>query len=307
MVTITTADIRAFVARRQGETERVSKSYERRRKDGTVRRVPERRVETGKPPSNAELNRELAIIRRAFNLALQAGKLLTRPHVPMLAEHNVQTGFFEREQFEEVRRHLPAELQPVATFAYLTGWRTKSEIFSLEWRQVDLQAGKVRLEPGTTKNREGRIFPFGDALPELRDVLEEQWRRTKAVEQANGVIIARVFHRNGKRIRDWRTAWKSACVAAGWPQRIAHDFRRTAVRNLVRAGVPERVAMQLTGHKTRSVFDRYDIVNEADLRTGIEKLAAASGTRPRGARFAASVPSGDGLRIFNQWRWLGGA
>ena len=139
---------------------------------------------------------------------------------------------------------------------------------------MDLQAGTVRLDPGTTKNSEGRLFPFGDALPELRDLLEEQWRRTKALEQAKDIIVRSVFHRQGKTIEDFRKAWRSACEAAGCPHRIVHDFRRTAVRNLVRAGVPERVAMQLTGHKTRSVFDRYDIVNEADLRSGIEKLGA---------------------------------
>ena len=159
------------------------------------------------------------------------------------------------------------------TFAYLTGWRVQSEILPLEWRQVDRHSGTVRLDPGTTKNREGRFFPYGDVLPELREIVKSQWTLTKAVEQDRGMVCPWVFHRSGEQIKSLRTAWRRACAAAGCPHRIPHDFRRTAVRNLVRAGVPDTIAMALTGHKTRAVFDRYDIVDEADLRAGIEKLA----------------------------------
>jgi integrase len=93
--------------------------------------------------------------------------VLRRPHIPLLQEDNTRKGFFERAQFESVRAHLPAPLRGVATFAYCTGWRTTSEILPLQWHQVDLAAGTVRLEPGSTKNREGRLFLFGQ-LVELR-------------------------------------------------------------------------------------------------------------------------------------------
>ena len=161
------------------------------------------------------------------------------------------------------------------TFAYLTGWRVMSEILPINWRQIDRRLGTVRLDPGTTKNEDGRLFPYGDLLPELTDTINGQWHYTKQTEQERGIVCPWVFHRNGRPTRSFYGAWRTACRAAEYPQRILHDFRRTAVRNLVRAGVPENVAMQLTGHKTRSVFDRYDIVNEADLRDAVRKLAAA--------------------------------
>ena len=122
---------------------------------------------------------------------------------------------------------------------------------------------------GTTKNSDGRLFPL---TRDLRTVLEAQRAHTDAVSCQLEAIVPLVFHRHGKPIRDFRGAWSSACKAAGCPGRIPHDFRRTAVRNLVRAGVPERVAMQLTGHKTRSVFERYNIVSESDYRHAADKL-----------------------------------
>lgn len=242
MVAITTTDIRAFVAERQAAK-----------------------------ASNAGINRELAIIKRAFRLAVQAGKLLHVPHVPMLHEDNVRTGFFERDQFEAVREALPAELRGVVTFAYYCGWRIPSEVLSLCWPQVDRDAKTVRLEPGQSKNAEGRTLPYS-LLGELADVIEDQWQAHERLT-AQDRLCPYVFHRDGQPIKSFRGAWLAACEVAECPGKLLHDFRRTAVRNLVRAGVSEKTAMQITGHKTRSVFDRYDIVNEADLRAAIGKLA----------------------------------
>lgn len=245
MAALTASDVRAYIDHRQGER-----------------------------AANATINRELAALKRMFALAVEAGKLLHRPAIRLLDENNIRVGFFERHEFEAVRSHLAAPLQAAVTFAYLTGWRINSEIFPLEWRRVDRQAGTVRLDPGTTKNDDGRLFPFS-GFPELADVIESQWSETKRIEQECGIVCPWVFHRAGRQIRSLYKAWRSACVEVGYPNRIPHDFRRTAVRNLVRAGVPERVAMQLTGHKTRSIFDRYDIVNEADLKEAVRKLAAS--------------------------------
>ena len=131
----------------------------------------------------------------------------------------------------------------------------------------------VRLEPGSTKNDEGRVFPFG-ALPALADLLRCQWDRTMELQMQRGSVVPWVFHRNGQRVRDFRRAWENACTAAGVPGRILHDFRRTAVRNLERAGVSRSVAMKLVGHKTEAIYRRYAIVCEADLSEGVKKLAA---------------------------------
>jgi integrase len=236
--------------------------------------ITKRQAEQAK---NATINRELALLKRACSLGIEAGKVTVKPKIRMLREDNVRTGFFEPAQFEGVRTHLPADLQPVVTFAHLTGWRTQSEVLPLQWRQVDFIAGTVRLDPGTTKNGDGRAFPM---TQELRMLLMAQREYTDAVQRKIGSIIPHVFHRNGRPILFFHKAWRNACAAAGCPGRILHDFRRTAVRNLVRAGIPERVAMQMTGHKTRSVFERYNIVSEGDLTDAVRRLDEAAGIVP---------------------------
>ena len=144
----------------------------------------------------------------------------------------------------------------------------QSEVLTLERRHLDLEAGTLRLDPGMAKNDDGRIVYL---TPELHTLLGEQVQRIRDLERSKKQIVPWLFpHRGprltGERIRDFRTAWATACWAAGVPGAHRHDFRRTAVRNLVNAGVPERVAMSITGHKTRSVFDRYHIVSPGDLQ-----------------------------------------
>jgi integrase len=150
----------------------------------------------------------------------------------------------------------------------------------LERRQLDLDAGTLRLDAGTTKNDEGRVVYL---TPELARLLGEQLERIRAAERKAGRIIPFLFpylsgrRRAGQRRRDFRKTWAKACEKAGCPGMLPHDFRRTAVRNLVNAGVPERVAMNITGHKTRSVFDRYHIVSPADLQAATRRLVDADG------------------------------
>lgn len=210
---------------------------------------------------NATINRELSALKRMLNLgANQTPPLVERvPNIPMLKENNARKGFFEHEDFLALRGALPQHLRGFVTFAYKTGWRL-SEITGLKWSQVDRTRGIVRLEVGETKNEEGRSVVLDD---ELKEVIERQWELRKHGKK----MLAFVFL-NGKgddQIKRFDKSWKTACKNAKIGKRLFHDLRRTAVRNMVRSGIPERVAMQISGHKSRSVFERYNITSEDDL------------------------------------------
>jgi len=220
-----------------------------------------------KNASNATINRELAALKRMLNLGAKStpAKVDKVPFIPMLKENNVRKGFFEHGDFLALRDALPEYLRGFVTFAYKVGWR-KSEITNLKWEQVDLNQGIVRLEVGETKNDEARTAYLDE---ELREVFSCQ----RVLMKHQGIITPYVFPNwNGAgRISDFRSAWVTACKKIGIGTRLFHDFRRTAVRNMVRAGIPERVVMTISGHKTRAVFDRYNIVNDSDLRLAAKK------------------------------------
>jgi integrase len=277
MANVSTDEIRRYTVKRQEAlTVLVHKAHTITHEDGTVKTIPEER----KPASDAEINRELATLKRMFTLAIQARKLLFRPHIPMLKERNVRKGFLEPEQVAGVVKHLQPAIQPVVQFAAITGWRIKSEVLPLEWRNVDFEAGEVRLDAHTTKNDEARVFPM---TIELRRVLQSQHEKREQLKKA-GHIIKWVFWRmvaegrgGDKRpqpIISFNKAWKAACRAAGCPGRIPHDLRRTAIRTFVRRGISEPVAMKLSGHKTASVFRRYNITSASDLRDAARRLDA---------------------------------
>lgn len=222
--------------------------------------------------SAATVRYELVALGRMFKLAVQEGMLSAIPLLPTVRLDNVRKGFFEAKEVVRVLEHLPRDIGAVIAFAYATGWRI-GEIRGLTWAQVDLRTGVVRLEPGTTKNDEGRTFPFREH-PALARVLEEQWAHTEALQREQGRIIPWVFHCGGEPIGLFTKTWRRACRLAGCPGKLVHDLRRTAVRNLERAAVPRSWAMKLTGHKTESIYRRYAIVSEADLAEGVRKLAA---------------------------------
>ncbi len=223
--------------------------------------------------TNGTINRELSMLGKMLRFAKKGRKVLHLPVIYKLKEAPPRQGFFEPEQYQAVRRHLREDLQVAVTIAYSYGWR-RSEILTLTLAQVDLKAGTLRLEPGTTKNEEGRLVYL---TPELRSLLTAQIERVRRLERRLGGISPYLFpHLNrphqGTRIRNFSKAWRNACKRAGVPGMLLHDCRRTAVRNLVNAGVPERVSMTITGHRTRAVFDRYHIVSPSDLQEATRKL-----------------------------------
>jgi integrase len=211
--------------------------------------------------ANASINRELAGLKRMFTLAVQDGRLTTMPYIPRLKEDNARQGFVDHGSFIALRENLLEYLRGPITFLYLSGWRL-GEMKALEWRDVDLAGSVGHLRPEISKNKEGRLLPLS---AELLEIIERA-HNTRRLD------CPFVFHRDGEPLGDFRKAWANACKAAGLGPVFVHDLRRTAVRNMVRAGIPDRVAMTLSGHKTRSVFDRYNIVSESDLADATRRL-----------------------------------
>ena len=215
---------------------------------------------------NSSINRELAIVKRAFRLAAQQDPPLVNrlPRIAMLAENNVRKGFLEHDRYVALRNELPSHLQALFVVGFHTGARI-GELVKLRWNQTEFSAKQIILNPGETKNDEGRTLPiYGEML---------EWLRIK--KETRDIDFPKcqfVFSSAGERITNWRDDWDAACVRAGVPGLLFHDLRRTAVRNMVRAGIPERVAMQISGHKTRSIFDRYNITSERDLRDAAAKM-----------------------------------
>jgi integrase len=221
--------------------------------------------------SNTTINRALQLLGQAMRLAQRKKLLASVPHIEKFSEkENARQGFFEPHEMEAIVAHLPAYLKDVLRFAYHSGWR-KGEILTLEWK--DMQGDIIRLRPEIAKNKEGRIIIV---MGEIANIIAR--RAEERVESC-----PYVFHRDGQRIKHYNRAWRTARQKADLPDKLFHDTRRTAVRNMDRVGVPRQTAKQITGHKTDAVYNRYRIVNEQDIREGMAKVFRAQSSHSLGS------------------------
>jgi integrase len=234
----------------------------------------EQRLAAGR--ARATVNNELAQLRRGFRLAIETGMLAVMPVFKLPNPHNARSGFFEEGDFAAVLLELPPDVRDLVQFLRATGWRL-NEARLLQWAEVDMDAQTIRLEEARSKSGRPRVFPFGLA-PTLKVLLDARW------EMSDGLYV---FHRNGEPlgVGAIRSAWKGATKRAGAVGRLLHDLRRSAARDFRRAGVSEGEIMKLCGWETRSMFDRYNVIDEADL-------ARAVALRFNGKQTANMPPAG---------------
>jgi integrase len=223
----------------------------------------------------ATLHRELSALRPMLRLA--SHRLPRVPVIDMPRVRNARLGFFEEEDLQAILPHLPDHARNLVEFLYLTGWRV-GEALRLRWSDVDWNRRSVWLRD--SKSREPLVFPF-KYHARLEAVLRRQREQVSDWERAHASLCVAVFPWRGRPMRKLRRSWKTACQAAGMPDRLVHDFRRTAVRNLIRAGVQQAIAMKIAGHKTGSIFRRYVIVDEVLLAQATGAVADYLGQAAR--------------------------
>ena len=220
-----------------------------------------------KKAEDATINRELAGLKRMLSLGVSSvpPKVAIMPKIPMLKLNNARSGYFEHDEFLALRGALPDHVKTPATLGYYTGMRA-GRILNLKWDQVDLKEGKLLLSSQQTKNKRPRLLYLDTQL--------SKWLiMAKEIRDRHYPHCPWVCSRNGGRLQSFRRSWKTALKRIGLKGMLFHDFRRTAVRDMVRAGVLENDAMRISSHRTRSVFGRYNIGNEEDLKIAAMKLS----------------------------------
>jgi integrase len=240
-------------------------------KSGELNRYIDQRLDDG--ASNATINRELSLLRRCFTLAYKADppRVPRVPSFPKLKERNIRSGFLTDDKYDALAQRsakVGLWLRAMLELGYSYGWRV-SELRHMRVSQLDLMARSIRLNPGETKNDEGREVVMTEAVFQLLS-------QCAAKKQPDELVFTR-----GKQklpIGDFRKIWYRVCKESGVPGLLFHDLRRSAARNLRSAGVPEGVIMKIGGWKTRSIFERYAIVSNAEMRDAIDRLIAHRAT-----------------------------
>jgi integrase len=254
----------------------------------TLERYKAERLAEGREKST--INRELAVIRRAYKLGTKGKAKLVSPNsvpaIEMYQEHNAREGFVEYGDFLELVRHLPSPVDDVCWFAYLMGWR-RSQVLSLRWADINREAGTVIRRAEFNKTKEPSVLAMSESV---RAVIERRWLARTVMTPPGPMVTTLVFHRAGQPIRDFRYAWERACAAAGLDGALFHDFRRSCVRNLENAGTPRKVAKSITGHITDSVYERYHVVKEEDQRAALARVEAGFSAIPPRSRPNGSAP-----------------
>lgn len=213
--------------------------------------------------ARATINRECTYLKRGYKLLFQAKprRVSEVPVIEMLEGENVREGFLAVADFEAaLPRIKDDDTRDIVQFLYNCAWRS-GEAESLEWNKIDLNEWIIRLARKNSKNKKPRTLVL---VGELKEIIVR--RLAKRLPEC-----PLVFHRQGKPIKSFAKAFKTACKNVGLEGVVPHDMRRSGVRNLRRAGNDEHDCMGISGHKTRAVFDRYDIIDEDDQRRSLER------------------------------------
>jgi len=228
-------------------------------------------------PANGTVNKALAYVRRAMKLgALQDPPLVLRvPPFEMLPEAEPRNGLITHDMYRAVRDHLPGYARIALVIGYHTGAR-KGAILKIRREWIDLKKGRIELALRSAENKRApRFLPiYGDMAAELNlalSVIDEDNRKAAKHRRPECPLLVQ---RNGRPVHDFEKVWTSACKLAGAPAALFHDLRRTALTNMIEAGLSEKEAMEISGHRTRAVFDRYHIVSERRLREMAGKMEA---------------------------------
>lgn len=238
----------------------------------------------GEKASYASINNELAVLTLAFKLGLKKRKITGKLCiVERYSVDNARTGTFTEQQFHTLCKYLPPDVAAAVEFEFETGWRGNSEVLTRTWGHVDQQAGLIFLEAQETKNAKPRVYPYFEN-PRVNRIIDEQWSVHQQLLR-RAIMCKWIFHHDGKALfylnekqgqkrpsAYFQNAWNKARLKAGVPNAIPHDFRRAAITRYEAEGISRKVAMQLSGHLTESVYDRYNIPDLSNLKQAVRKL-----------------------------------